>query len=128
MRTRKSVAALAIATAATVGVGVVGTGTAAATDSGSDSATSVGGSWYQVWANGNLWGVHVNVGHTDERFVLAAGDVCGNHWPPTAQATTWNDVNDPWLNNYSGGFSCDVAWMSLYPTDGGIQDGRTVTR
>jgi hypothetical protein len=107
----------------TVGVGVATAGTAFASSSGSDSATSAGGAWYQVWANGSTFGWHVNIGHTDERFYVAAGDVCGNTY-----YNNWNDVTQSNWNNSTTYFPCTLSWATLYPTDGGSQDGRTVSR
>ncbi|GAA2785199.1 hypothetical protein GCM10010441_07690 [Kitasatospora paracochleata] len=114
---------MAIATAATVSVGIADTGTASAVDWGSDSATSAGGAWYQVYANGTQFGYHVNIGHTDERFYFAVTDVCGYE-----RLWNWNDVTQSGANNYQDYMPCMIAAMKLFPTDGGSQDGRTVTR
>ncbi|MER7582254.1 hypothetical protein [Kitasatospora sp. NPDC097691] len=123
MRVRKTLAALAIATAATVGVGIATAGTASASDSGSDSATSSTGAWYQVYANGRIIGWHVNVGNTDERFWLTAGDTCGN-----SINLNWNDVTQSQYDNTFAQLPCNLSWAHLYPTNNGIQSGRTVSR
>jgi hypothetical protein len=124
MRISKSLAALALATTAVVGVGVATAGTASATLSGSDSATSSVGTWYQVYVSGgNTVGWFVNSGRTDERLYLSAGDTCGHTY-----SWNWNDVSESGWNNAHWLFSCPVAWAHLYPTNNGVQDGRTVTR
>ena len=125
MRIRKSLAALAVATTAMVGVGVATAGTASATLSGSDSATSAAGSWYQVYMGStpNVVAWHVNPGRTDERFYASAADTCGK-----SVVWNWNDVTQSNYNNASWTFPCPVAWVHLYPTNNGAQDGRTVSR
>ncbi len=124
MRIRQTLVALAVATSAVVGVGVATAGTASATLSGSDSATSSVGTWYQVYVTGgNTVGWFVNVGRTDERMYVNAGDICGN-----TNSWNWNDVSESGWNNAHYLFPCPVAWANLYPTNNGAQDGRTVTR
>ncbi|MEY9874231.1 hypothetical protein ABH931_003725 [Streptacidiphilus sp. MAP12-33] len=124
MRISKSLAAVALATTAVVGVGVATAGTASAL-SGSDSATSAHGTWYQVYIGGTnavaAW--HVNLGNTDEEMYLTAADTCGHTF-----SWAWNDKTQSQWNNAWWTFSCPVAWEHLYPTDNGAQDGRTVTR
>ncbi|MFD7583722.1 hypothetical protein ACFV84_16965 [Kitasatospora sp. NPDC059811] len=123
MRIRKTLAALAVVTSTMVGVGVASVGTASASDSGSDSATSNNGAWYQVYANGPTVGWHVNAGRTDERFYLTAGDTCGHTY-----SWNWNDVADAGTNNAWWQFACNLSWANLYPTNNGSQSGRTVSR
>ena len=124
MRIRKTLAALAIATTAMAGIGAANAGTASATLSGSDSNTSHVGTWYQVYVTGgNTVGWFVNVGSTDERMYLSAEDTCGN-----VNTWNWNDVSQSGYNNAHYLFPCPVAWAKLYPTNDGVQDGRTVTR
>ncbi|MGC0417731.1 hypothetical protein [Embleya sp. AB8] len=122
MRIRKTLVALAVATTAMFG-SVATAGTASASDSGSDSATSNAGAWYQVYANGSTVGWHVNVGNTDERFWLTAGDTCGHTF-----SWNWNDATESWWNNSSAKFSCNLSYAHLYPTNNGSQSGPTVSR
>jgi hypothetical protein len=116
---KKILVALAIAGATTLGVA----GTASASSSGSDSATSSHGSWYQVYANNNVVGWHVNLGNTDEEFYFSAEDVCGNTYN-----FNWDDKYQSGYNNAWWTFPCTLSWAHLYPTDDGSQDGRIVTR